>query len=58
MKVQLEETKQRVDSQLVEQQKLQRIIADADAEQNQHKKQLEQVIKKQKEVHKMSKFRD
>ncbi|KAM8741734.1 cilia- and flagella-associated protein 58 [Acanthopagrus schlegelii] len=45
MKLQLEETKQRVDSQKAEQQKLQKIIADADAEQIQQKKQLEQVIR-------------
>uniref|UniRef100_A0A3B4WB06 Cilia and flagella associated protein 58 n=1 Tax=Seriola lalandi dorsalis TaxID=1841481 RepID=A0A3B4WB06_SERLL len=44
-KLQLEETKQRVDSQKAEQQKLQKIIADADAEQIQQKKQLEQVIR-------------
>lgn len=51
IKLQLEETKQRVDSQKAEQQKLQKIIADADAEQIQQKKQLEQV-KKEKEVDK------
>ncbi|TKS83720.1 Cilia- and flagella-associated protein 58 [Collichthys lucidus] len=45
LKLQLEETKQRFDSQKVEQQKLQKIIADADAEQIQLKKQLEQVIR-------------
>uniref|UniRef100_A0A4W6DUE0 Cilia and flagella associated protein 58 n=1 Tax=Lates calcarifer TaxID=8187 RepID=A0A4W6DUE0_LATCA len=45
IKLQLEETKQRVDSQKAEQQKLQKIIADADAEQIQQKKQLEQVIR-------------
>ncbi|XP_040006991.1 cilia- and flagella-associated protein 58 [Xiphias gladius] len=45
IKLQLEETKQRVDSQKAEQQKLQNIIADADAEQIQQKKQLEQVIR-------------
>lgn len=45
LKLQLEETKQRFDSQKVEQQKLQKIIADADAEQIQLKKQLEQVKK-------------
>uniref|UniRef100_A0A3P8T3Q4 Cilia and flagella associated protein 58 n=1 Tax=Amphiprion percula TaxID=161767 RepID=A0A3P8T3Q4_AMPPE len=44
LKQQLEETKQRVDSQRTEQQNLQKIIADADAEQIQQKKQLEQVI--------------
>ncbi|XP_034745536.1 cilia- and flagella-associated protein 58 [Etheostoma cragini] len=44
-KLQLEETKQHVDSQKAEQQKLQKIIADADAEQVQQKKQLEQVIR-------------
>ncbi|XP_023121554.1 cilia- and flagella-associated protein 58 [Amphiprion ocellaris] len=44
LKQQLEETKQHVDSQRTEQQKLQKIIADADAEQIQQKKQLEQVI--------------
>lgn len=43
IKLQLEETKERVDSQKAEQQKLQKIIADADAEQIQQKKQLEQV---------------
>lgn len=42
-KLQLEEAKQRVDSQKAEQQKLQKIIADADAEQIQQKKQLGQV---------------
>lgn len=52
MKVQLEETKQRVDSQKAEQQNLQKIIADADAEQIQQKKQLEQV-KKEKKADKM-----
>ncbi|XP_031166935.1 cilia- and flagella-associated protein 58 [Sander lucioperca] len=45
MKLQLEETKQSVDGQKAEQQKLQKIIADADAEQVQQKKQLEQVIR-------------
>uniref|UniRef100_A0A8C4GHZ6 Cilia- and flagella-associated protein 58 central coiled coil domain-containing protein n=1 Tax=Dicentrarchus labrax TaxID=13489 RepID=A0A8C4GHZ6_DICLA len=45
VKLQLEETKQRVDSQKAEQQKLQKVIADADAEQIQQKKQLEQVIR-------------
>ncbi|KAJ4929733.1 hypothetical protein JOQ06_018755, partial [Pogonophryne albipinna] len=45
MKLQLEETKQRVDSQKAEQLKLQKIIANADAEQIQQKKQLEQVIR-------------
>ncbi|XP_068187756.1 cilia- and flagella-associated protein 58 [Antennarius striatus] len=45
MKAQLEESKQRVESQKAEQQKLQKIIADADAEQIQQKKQLEQVIR-------------
>ncbi|XP_034538757.1 cilia- and flagella-associated protein 58 [Notolabrus celidotus] len=45
MRLQLEETKQHVDSQKAEQQKLQKIIADADAEQIQQKKQLEQVIR-------------
>lgn len=43
MKLQLEETKQRVDSQQAEQQKLQKIVADSDAEQVQQKKQLDQV---------------
>lgn len=42
-KLQLEEAKQRVESQKAEQQKLQKIIADADAEQTQLRKQLEQV---------------
>ncbi|XP_068457402.1 cilia- and flagella-associated protein 58 [Clinocottus analis] len=45
MKLQLEETKQRVDSQKAEQQKLQKIIADGEAELVQHKKQLDQVIR-------------
>ncbi|XP_041657963.1 cilia- and flagella-associated protein 58 [Cheilinus undulatus] len=45
IKLQLEETKQQVESQKAEQQKLERIIADADAEQIQQKKQLEQVIR-------------
>lgn len=45
MKLQLEETKQRVDSQKAEQQNLQKIIADADAEHVQQKKQMEQVKK-------------
>lgn len=49
LKMQLEETKQRVDSQKAEQQKLQKIIADADAEQIQQKKQLDQVSE-EKEV--------
>lgn len=44
MKLQLEETKQQIESQKVEQQKLQKIIADTDAEVFQLKKQLEQVI--------------
>lgn len=43
MKNLLEETKQQIDSQKVEQQKLQKIIADTDAEVFQLKKQLEQV---------------
>lgn len=43
MKLQLEETKQRVDSQKAEQQNLQKLIADADAEHVQQKKQMEQV---------------
>lgn len=43
IKLQLEETKQRVDNQKAEQHKLQKIIADADAEQMLQKKQLEQV---------------
>lgn len=46
-KQQLEEAKQRVDSQKAEQQKLQKILADADVEQIQQKKQLEQVKKKE-----------
>ncbi|KAM7374887.1 hypothetical protein PAMP_007521 [Pampus punctatissimus] len=45
IKLQLEEKKQRVDSQKAEQQKLQKIIADGDAEQIRQKKQLEQVIR-------------
>ncbi|XP_069395852.1 cilia- and flagella-associated protein 58 isoform X2 [Paralichthys olivaceus] len=45
IKLQLEETKQHVDSQKAEQQKLQKIIADADVEQIQQKKQLDQVIR-------------
>lgn len=48
MKLQLEETKQCVESQKAEQQKLQKIIADADAEQIQLKKQLEQVKEEDK----------
>uniref|UniRef100_A0A3Q1J0C3 Cilia- and flagella-associated protein 58 central coiled coil domain-containing protein n=1 Tax=Anabas testudineus TaxID=64144 RepID=A0A3Q1J0C3_ANATE len=44
-KQQLEEAKQHLDSQKAEQQKLQKVIADADAEQIQQKKQLEQVIR-------------
>lgn len=43
MKLQLEETKQRVDSQRAEQQNLQKMLADADAEHAQQKKQTEQV---------------
>lgn len=43
MKLQLEETKQQIESQKVEQQKLQKIIADTDGEVFQLKKQLEQV---------------
>lgn len=46
VKQQLEESKQRVESQKAEQQKLQKIIADADAEQMQQKKQLDQVKNK------------
>ena len=53
MKLQLEETKQRVDTQKAEQQKLQKIIADSDAEQIQQKKQLEQVVKKEMEADQM-----
>ncbi|KAA8586336.1 hypothetical protein FQN60_000172 [Etheostoma spectabile] len=49
MKLQLEETKQHVDSQKAEQQKLQKIIADADAEQVQQKKQLEQLLQRNDE---------
>ncbi|KAF7661063.1 hypothetical protein LDENG_00270080 [Lucifuga dentata] len=45
MKQQLEETKQRADSHKAEQQKLHKLIADADAEQIRQKKQLEQVIR-------------
>ncbi|KAM6983740.1 cilia- and flagella-associated protein 58 [Tautogolabrus adspersus] len=45
IRLQLQEKKQHVDSQKAEQQKLQKIIADADAEQIQQKKQLEQVIR-------------
>lgn len=45
MKLQLEETKQRVDSQRAEQQNLQKMLADADAEHVQQKKQTEQVKK-------------
>lgn len=45
MKLQLEETKQRLDSQKAEQQNLRKIIADADAEHAQQKKQMEQVKK-------------
>lgn len=51
MKLQLEETKQRVDTQKAEQQKLQKIIADGEAEQVQQKKQMDQVDK-EKEVDK------
>ncbi|CAF93386.1 unnamed protein product, partial [Tetraodon nigroviridis] len=43
MKLQLEETKQRVDAQKTEQQNLQKMIADADAEHAQQKKQMEQI---------------
>lgn len=43
MKLQLEGTKQCIDSQKAEQQNLQKIIADADAEHVQQKKQMEQV---------------
>lgn len=45
MKLQLEETKQRVDSQRAEQHNLQKMLADADAEHAQQKKQTEQVKK-------------
>ncbi|XP_042286993.1 fasciculation and elongation protein zeta-1 isoform X4 [Thunnus maccoyii] len=45
IKLQLEETKQRIDSQKAEQQKLQKIIADGDDEQIRQRKQLEQVIR-------------
>lgn len=45
MKLQLEETKQHVDSQRAEQQNLQKMLADADAEHAQQKKQTEQVTK-------------
>ncbi|XP_071376273.1 cilia- and flagella-associated protein 58-like [Centroberyx affinis] len=45
MKQQVEETKQRNDSQKAEEQKLHKIIADADAEQIRQKKQLDQVIR-------------
>ncbi|KAM3601496.1 uncharacterized protein V6R79_013731 [Siganus canaliculatus] len=50
MKLQLEETKQRVETQRAEQQKLQKIIADGDAEQVQQKKQLEQVIRERESL--------
>ena len=43
IKLQLEETKQQVESQKTEELKLQKMIADADAEQVQQKKQLDQV---------------
>lgn len=43
MKLQLEETKQQIESQKVEQQKLQKTIADTDTEVFQLKKQMEQV---------------
>lgn len=45
VKLQLEETKQRVDSQRAEQHNLQKMLADADAEHTQQKKQTEQVKK-------------
>ncbi|XP_047199497.1 cilia- and flagella-associated protein 58 isoform X1 [Hippoglossus stenolepis] len=45
IKLHLEETKQHVESQKTEELKLQKIIADADAEQVQQKKQLDQVIR-------------
>lgn len=45
MKLQLEETRQRVDSQRAEQQNLQKMLSDADAEHVQQKKQTEQVKK-------------
>lgn len=45
VKLQLEETKQSVDGQRAEKQKLQKVISDTEAEQIQHKKQLEQVKK-------------
>ncbi|XP_037605427.1 cilia- and flagella-associated protein 58 [Sebastes umbrosus] len=49
-KLHLEETKQRVDSQKAEQQKLEKFIADADAKKVQRKKQLEQVIREQENL--------
>lgn len=52
MKLQLEETKQQIESQKVEQQKLQKIIADTDAEVFQLKKQLDQVVAESVRWHK------
>ncbi|XP_067350961.1 cilia- and flagella-associated protein 58 isoform X2 [Channa argus] len=52
-KQQLEEAKQRINSQKAEQQLLQKIIADADAEQIQQKKQLEQVIRERDNLGKL-----
>ncbi|XP_068600277.1 cilia- and flagella-associated protein 58 [Brachionichthys hirsutus] len=50
MKAQLEESKQHVDSQKAEQQKLQKILTEADNEQMLQKKQLEQVIRERENL--------
>lgn len=50
MKQQAQETKQYMDIQEVEEQKLQKIIADADAEKVSLKKELDQVRQKEKGV--------
>lgn len=50
MKQQAQETKQYMDNQEVEEQKLQKIIADADAEKVSLKKELDQVRQKEKGV--------
>lgn len=52
LKLQLEETKQQVESQKTEQHQLRKIIADADAEQIHLKMELEEV-RKEKEINKM-----
>lgn len=50
MKQQAQETKQYIENQELEEQKLLKIIADADAEKVRQKKELDQVRKKERDV--------